>query len=365
MTADLFEPTVVGDLKVPNRLAMAPMTRNRADRRGRATAMMAAYYRQRATAGLIVSESIPISPMGVGYPYTPGLYEQDQMESWRAVTDAVHESGGRIFAQLQHCGRISHPSMLPGGAAPVAPSPIKPSGNAITYEGMREFVTPRALEADRIGEVVTEFSTAARLAAEAGFDGIEVHGANGYLLDQFLRDRTNRRSDRYGGSVENRMRLLEEVLDAVTRTWPTDRVGLRLSPDNSFNSISDSDPQRHFDHVLRRLSDRHRLAYLHLLEGDMGGGGGPVDYAALRRSYNGVYIANNGYDLDRARRAVRSGHADLVAFGAPFLANPDLVARYREGLPLNRPDSATFYQGGSTGYTDYPVYGTDRQGGTR
>uniref|UniRef100_UPI00082CFAF9 alkene reductase n=1 Tax=Nocardia yamanashiensis TaxID=209247 RepID=UPI00082CFAF9 len=295
------------------------------------------------------------SPQGVGYPFTPGLYTDAQAVSWRRVTDLVHAAGGRIVAQLQHCGRISHPNLQPGEALPVAPSAVRPDGQAVTYDGMQDFLTPHPLDADEIPAIVAQFRDAARQAKRAGFDGVEVHAGNGYLLDQFLRDGTNHRTDSYGGGTAGRMRLLNEILDAVCTLWPAGRVGVRVTPENSFNSMTDSDPQAHFEYVAAQLSSR-RLAYLHVLEGDMSTTTRTVDYRALRAAFAGTYIANNGYDLQRAQQAIAAGHADLVAFGTPFVANPDLVRRYREGLPLAVPDRSTFYTGGDTGYIDYPFH---------
>lgn len=355
MSADLFEPFRVGNLPLANRMVMAPMTRNRADENGVVTSMMVAYYQQRASASLVVTESTPVSPEGVGYPLTPGIYTDAQAASWLRVTDAVHSAGGHVFIQLQHCGRISHPSMLPNNATPVGPSAQQAMGQAVTYSGMQEFVTPRALETHEIPGIVAQFQHGAEMAKRAGFDGVEVHSANGYIIDQFLRDGTNYRTDAYGGSVQNRMRLLNEILDAAGAVWPARRVGVRLSPENSFNSMSDSDPQAHFGYFVEQLSPRG-LAYVHVLEGDMMTKTSALDYRALRAQFSGPYIANNGYDLVRAQTAVRSGAADLVAFGIPFLANPDLVRRYRENLPLNAADPTTFYGGNEVGYTDYPFY---------
>jgi N-ethylmaleimide reductase len=358
MPGDLFAPFQLGDLTLANRVVMAPMTRNRADQNGVPPAMMETYYQQRASAGLIITESAPVSAEAVGYPHTPGLFTDPQAASWLRVTDAVHSAGGRIFAQLQHCGRISHPSLLPGGAVPVGPSALRPSGQAVTYSGMQDFVTPRALETSEMSGIVAQFQHGAAMAKRAGFDGVEVHGANGYIIDQFLRDGSNRRSDAYGGSVQKRMRLLNEILDAVCGVWSAARVGVRLTPENSFNSMSDSDPQAHFGYFMDELSPRG-LAYVHVLEGDMMSKASALDYRALRARLAAPYIANNGYDLARARAALRSGVADLIAFGTPFLANPDLVRRYRDNLPLNMPDPATFYGGSETGYVDYPVYRTE------
>jgi len=355
MSKDVFEPVQLGDLTLANRMVMAPMTRNRADSNGVVPPMVVTYYQQRASAGLIITESVPVSPEAVGYPFTPGIYTDTQVDSWLRVTDAVHSAGGRIFIQLQHCGRISHPSLQPDNAMPVAPSALRPEGQVYTYTGLHNFETPRALETSEIPKIVEQFKRAAELAKHAGFDGVEVHGANGYVIDQFLRDGSNRRTDEYGGSVQNRMRLLNDVLDAVCEVWPVQRVGVRLTPENRFNSMTDSNPQVHFSYFVEQLSPRG-LGYVHVLEGDMMTKNSELDYRALRSRFSGMYIANNGYDLIRAQTAVRSGAADLVAFGTPFLANPDLVRRYRENLPLNEADRATFYQGGEAGYTDYSFY---------
>lgn len=355
MTTDLFDRFQLGDLALANRMVMAPMTRNRADAGGVVPAMTVSYYRQRASAGLIVTESSPVSAQAVGYPFTPGIHTAAQAVGWLRVTNAVRSAGGRIFVQLQHCGRISHPSLQPEGAVPVAPSALRPVGQAVTYAGMQDFVQPRALATDEIPGIVAQFQSAADMARQAGFDGVEIHGANGYIIDQFLRDGSNHRTDAYGGSVRNRMRLLNEVLDAVCAVWPAGRVGVRLTPENGFNAMSDSDPQGHFRYFLEQLSPRG-LAYVHVLEGDMTTRASAVDYRALRSAFAGTYIANNGYDLARAQAALRGGDVDLVAFGVPFLANPDLVRRYQRNLPLNRPDPSTFYGGGETGYTDYPAY---------
>ncbi len=353
-SAGIFDPFQLGDLQLPNRAVMAPMTRNRAARDGTVSDMMVSYYAQRAAAGLILTESAPISPRAIGYPFTPGIYTRAQAESWLRLTDAVHEQGGRIFIQLQHCGRISHTSLQPDNATPVAPSALKPEGQAVTYEGMQDFALPRELETNELPGIVAEFRNAAALAVEAGFDGVEVHGGNGYLVDQFLRDGTNRRTDAYGGSIANRMRLLNEILDAVCEVWPAARVGVRLTPENSFNSMSDSNPAEHFSYIIRALSERG-LAFLDVLEGDMMTKSRELDYAKLKREFAGPYIANNGYDLLRAQDSLKRGDAELIAFGVPYLANPDLIDRYRRGLALNKADHSRFYGGDETGYTDYPV----------
>lgn len=353
MSKTLHSPFSLGGLELANRMVMAPMTRNRASEAGVPGALMVEHYRQRATAGLVISESAPVSVQGVGYPHSPGLFTAEQTAGWLRVVNAVHSQGGRIFAQLQHCGRISHPSHQEDSALPVAASAIRPKGHAVTASGYQDLVTPRALDTAEIAGVVAQFKSAAEQARAAGFDGIEVHGANGYLIDQFLRDGTNRRDDGYGGSIENRVQLLHEVLDAVTQVFPPAQVGLRLTPENSFNDMADSDPQRHFEHIVSSVAERG-LSYLHILEGDMTGAAKQVDYRRLKDLFDGPYIANNGYDKGRAQAALDAGDADLVAFGAPFLANPDLVRRYRDGLPLNSIDPTTFYGGDATGYTDYP-----------
>ncbi len=358
MSTGIFNSFQLGELTLSNRMVMAPLTRNRANEQGLVSAMMVTHYQQRASAGLIIAEATPVSAQGVGYPNTPGLFTKNQAESWKPLIAAVHAEGGHIFVQLQHCGRISHSSLQPNNALPVAPSALKPSGQAVTYTGMLDFETPRALDTQEISLIAEQFRLGAEMAKRAGFDGIEVHGANGYIIDQFLRDGSNQRSDTYGGSVKNRMRLLNETLDAVCTVWPVDRVGVRFSPENSFNSMSDSDPQKHFEYFVEQLSARN-LAYLHVLEGDMMTKVNQVDYHALRAKFSGTYIANNGYDLERAQTTIASGDASLVAFGTPFLANPDLVHRYRENLPLNEADTTTFYGGNEVGYTDYAFYHYD------
>jgi N-ethylmaleimide reductase len=353
MSANLFSSVTLGDLKLPNRMVMAPMTRNRANQDNAPHSLNVKYYQQRATAGLIVTEASQVSPEGVGYPATPGIYSDAQVAGWREVTNAVHKEGGHIFIQLWYCGRISHPDLLPDNQIPVAPSALRPEGEAFTYEGLKPFITPRALETDEIPGIVVQYKHAAKMAKAAGFDGIEVHAANGYLIDQFLRDGSNQRTDQYGGSIENRMRFLNEILDAVCEVWPSQRIGVRLTPENSFNSMSDSDPQNHFAYFISQLNSRN-LAYIHLLEGDMMTKERHVDYRNLRDKCNGVYIANNGYDQARAKDALSNNDCDMVAFGIPFLANPDLVYRYQHNLPLNEADQSTFYGGDEHGYTDYP-----------
>ncbi len=355
----IFSPLALGSLNLANRLVMAPLSRSRATPEGVPSPMMVRHYGDRATAGLIISESAPISQQGVGYPNTPGLFTDAQAAGWLRVLNAVHSAGGHMFAQLQHCGRVSHPSHQEGGILPVSASAVKPEGVAVTAQGYLPFETPRPLEMGEMADVVAQYHQAALKAKAAGFDGVEVHGANGYLIDQFLRDGTNQRQDGYGGTIENRLRLLQEVLDAVTQVYPADRVGLKLSPENSFNDMMDSDPQVHFETIVTAIADRG-LAYLHVTEASMNVFGHikdapkSVDYVKLRRLFPGHYIANNGYTQARAEAATRAGHADMVAFGEAFLANPDLVHRFRAGLALNTVDRTTFYQGGETGYNDYP-----------
>ncbi len=356
---NLFTPLALGPLTLPNRLAMAPLTRNRSTPEGVPQALNVEYYRQRAGAGLLITEATCISPEAVGYPLTPGIWSDAQVAGWRAVTEAVHKEGGRIFCQLWHVGRISHPSLQPNGQLPVAPSAIRPVGDAITFQGPQPFVTPRALDISELPGVVEQYRHAAVQAKAAGFDGIEVHAANGYLLDEFLRDGSNQRSDAYGGDIDHRARLLLEVLEAVCPVWGADRVGVRLSPIQPFNDMRDSDPKGTFSRVVERLN-RFGLAYLHLTEmgNDAPGAAGPYfDPLQLRDVWRGVLMTNAGYDRDRANAVLAAGRADLVAFGVAFIANPDLPARYLAGAPLNVPDPTTFYGGDAKGYTDYPFLG--------
>lgn len=349
---ELFAPFMLSDMLLGNRIVMAPMTRNRAAPEGVPSSLMALHYGQRGDAGLVISESAPVSAQGIGYPGTPGIYTDEQAQGWRKVTDAVHAKGGHIFAQLQHCGRISHPTLQVNEELPVAPSAIKPEGHAVTYGGMQPFLTPRALGTGEVREVVDQFRKAAAVAKAAGFDGVEIHAANGYLIDQFLRDGSNQRGDPYGGSPTRRLTFLLEIVAAVSEIWPKGRIGVRLSPENRFNDMHDSDPAAHFGYYARELS-KLCLAYLHVLEGDMSATAPAVDYREMRSSFAGIYIANNGYDRSRAMAAIQQGSADLIAFGKPFIANPDLVTRLHQALPLAAPDPATFYGGDERGYTDY------------
>jgi N-ethylmaleimide reductase len=362
----LFEPLVAGDLHLANRIVLAPLTRNRSPG-AVPTELGVTYYRQRASAGLLITEATAISHQGQGYADVPGLYAPEQLQGWKRITDAVHADGGRIVTQLWHVGRVSHTDLQPGGAAPVAPSAITAKTKTVLIkDGVPTFVetsAPRALATDEIPGIVADYRRAALAAVnEAGFDGIEVHAANGYLIDQFLKTGSNRRTDAYGGSIENRARLLVEVTQAVAGAIGGGRVGIRLSPVTPANDVIDADPQPLFEYVLRQLAPL-KLAYIHVIEGATGGArelaDRPFDYVALKAAYRnaggtGAWMVNNGYDKSLAQAALADG-ADLVAFGKPFLANPDLVRRLREDAPLNAPDKATFYGGGAKGYTDYPT----------
>ena len=353
--ANVFAPWALGPLQLKNRMVMAPLTRSRA-REGNVPSVMAAdYYSQRAGAGLIITEATQATADGQGYIDTPGVFSDAQVAEWKKVTNAVHEKGGLIFCQLWHVGRISHPDFR-GGEVPVAPSAVAPRGvQSYTQNGFQDIPTPRALDTGEIADIVAGFHQAARNAQAAGFGGIEVHGANGYLLDQFLEDSTNQRTDEYGGSVENRARLLFEVIDAVTAVWGSARVGVRLSPGGTFNDMGDSQPQQTFGYVVRRLAELN-LAYLHLIEPPQDDATTP-DLSArfFRPMYPGTLIVASGYTLERANAVLKSGDADLVAFGKLFIANPDLVERFKQGAPLNTPNPDTFYGGGAEGYIDYPA----------
>jgi N-ethylmaleimide reductase len=354
----LFEPAAMGDLQLANRIVMAPLTRSRAGEGLVPGALAAQYYGQRASAGLIIAEATQISAPAQGYADTPGCYTDAQVAGWRHVTDTVHAQGGTIFVQLWHTGRMSHTSFQPGGAAPVAPSAIAAKGRIyLGAAGFAECSTPRALELSEIQQIVADFAHACTRAIEAGFDGVEIHGAHGYLLDAFLRDGTNHRSDAYGGSIANRARLLIEVMQACAGAIGADRLGVRLSPVSTAGDSVDSNPQPLFEYVVEQLNPLG-LAYVHVVEGDTGGARDnlPFDYAALRAKFDGLWMVNNGYDRAMAIAAVESGRADLVSFGRPFIANPDLVDRLRLGVALNPLMGAeTLYGGGAHGYTDYPT----------
>ena len=353
--SDLFSPVKLGSIAMSNRMVMAPLTRNRSSMEGVPQDVNVSYYEQRASAGLIITEATPISPMGHGYPLLPGVYTDAQVAGWKKVTDAVHAKGGKIVIQLWHVGRISHPSLL-NGATPVAPSAVKPAGKAFTFKGLEDYVEPRALDASELPGIVADYVQASKNAIKAGFDGVEIHSANGYLLDQFLRDGSNKRTDIYGGSIENRARFLMEVTKALVGAVGADKVGLRLSPVNPFNDMHDSNPQAVFNYVTEQLN-QFNLAYLHVVEGGIHGGGvaDPFDFDAMRELCKSPYMANLSYDKARGNAAIASGHADAVAYGVPFLANPDLVERFRQDAPLNEADSNSFYGGNEKGYTDYPT----------
>ncbi|HEY0199837.1 MAG TPA: alkene reductase [Rhodanobacter sp.] len=352
----LFQPITVGDLELTNRIVMAPLTRDRAAAGNVPTDLNATYYAQRASAGLIIAEATQISPEGQGYIATPGIHSREQIEGWKKVTAAVHAKGGRIVLQLWHVGRISHVSLQPDGQAPVAPSAIRAEAKTFTAEGFVDVSAPRALALDEIPALIDTYRQAAANAREAGFDGVEVHAANGYLIDQFLRDKTNHRTDAYGGSIENRTRLLFEVCQAIAAEIGAGRTGVRLAPITHSNDIADSDPQPLFNRAVERLASLD-LAYLHIIEGETGGAREPqpFDYAQMRKPFKGAWMVNNGYDRAMAIDEIASGRADLVAFGRAFLANPDLPRRIRENAPLNPLNQKTLYGGGAEGYTDYPA----------
>ncbi len=349
MTSSLFEPLQVGALTLPNRFIMAPLTRSRAGAARLPNALMAEYYTQRASAGLILSEATSVAPMGVGYADTPGIWSEAQVAGWKLITDAVHAKGGRIFLQLWHVGRISDPFFL-NGELPVAPSAIQPSGHVSLIRPEKPFVTPRALETGEIPGIVAAYRQGAENAKKAGFDGVEIHGANGYLLDQFLQDGTNQRTDNYGGSIENRARLMLEVTDACINVWGADRVGMHLAPRRDAHDMQDSNPAATFGYVAEQLGQR-KIAFIcareHLGTDSLG--------PQIKKVFGGVYIANEGFTKDSAEQALKTGQADAVAFGKLFIANPDLPARFANNAPLNEPQPATFYAPGPHGYTDYPA----------
>ena len=352
----LFDPLQVGAVSLSNRVVMAPLTRNRSV--GLVPGPLAVeYYRQRASAGLIISEGAQIIPEGQGYLDTPGIHSPEQIAAWKQVTDAVHEAGGKIAVQLWHVGRISHADFQPAGAQPQSATDRQAKSKTFTKDGFVDVAAPRALTTEELPGIVQAYVHAAHAAMAAGFDAVEVHGANGYLLDQFLRDSINDRADAYGGSIENRARLLLEVMQAIAEAIGADRTGLRLSPVTPVNDAGqDSDAQALFNHVVEQLSPM-KLAFLHVIEGHTGGPRdvAPFDYGALRERFKGVYIANNGYTREMAIEAVSTGHADAVAFGRSFISNPDLVRRLRLNAPLQKAHSATMYGGGAEGYTDYPA----------
>jgi N-ethylmaleimide reductase len=348
----LFEPYTLGAVTLANRIVMAPLTRNRAGAGFVPGDIAAKYYSQRATAGLIISEGAQISQQGQGYQDTPGIYTQAQIEGWRKVTDAVHSKGGRIFLQLWHVGRVSHVDLQPSGQAPVGPSAIKPETKVFVNNSFADVSEPRALELDEIPRIIADFRRAAANAIAAGFDGVEVHGANGYLLEQFAKDGSNTRTDSYGGSVENRARMILEVTAAVAAEVGAERTGVRISP---VNGVTSADPQSQFNYIAEKLGQMG-IAYLHVVESATGGSQEvvPFSYADLRAKFGNTYIANNGYDVERAVSRLAQGAADLFSFGRPFIANPDLVERLKTAVPLAEVNPATIYGGGAEGYTDYP-----------
>lgn len=346
----LLAPTKVGAVELNNKVVMAPLTRSRANKGDVASNLMATYYSQRSCAGLIITEASQISAQGKGYPRTPGIFTEEQIVGWKKVVDSVHTQGSKIFLQIWHVGRLSHRDAQPSGVLPVAPSAIKPDGSIFTVTGLKELEAPRALETSEIAGIVSDFRQAAINAKEAGFDGVEIHAANGYLIEQFLKDGTNKRCDEYGGSIENRARFLKEVVESVIAVFGSDRVGVRVSPIFDGFSMSDSNPTETYNYVVDMLNN-YNLAYLHVMQL----GSGNFDFVALKNRYRGLYIANGGYDAKSAEAAIENGETNLVSFGSKFLANPDLVERFRVGAPLNEPDSSTFYQGEEKGYTDYPT----------
>jgi N-ethylmaleimide reductase len=353
----LFEPYKLGAITLPNRLVMAPLTRNRAVPPGMVPSPLAAeYYGQRASAGLLVTEATQVSQQGQGYQDTPGIYSKEQVEGWKKVTDRVHERGGRIFVQLWHVGRISHIALQPNGGKPVAPSAIRAKTKTFVNGTFADVSEPRALELSEIPGIIDGFKRGAANALAAGFDGVEIHGANGYLLDQFAKNGTNKRTDAYGGSIENRAKLMLEVSKAVTAEVGSERTGIRISPVTPANDVSDSDPQPLFDYIVDGL-EALKLVYIHVIEGATGGPRdiAPFDYPSLRKRFRRAYIANNGYDFELANKQLAANAADLIAFGKPFISNPDLVERLKKGAPLDEWDKATFYGGGAKGYTDYPT----------
>jgi N-ethylmaleimide reductase len=354
----LFDPYKLGAVTLTNRAVMAPLTRNRALAGFVPNPLAIEYYGQRASAGLLVTEASQVSQQGQGYQDTPGIYSKEQVAGRRKVTDRVHERGGHIYIQLWHVGRISHTTLQENGGAPVGPSAVRANGKTFVGGTFADVSEPRALELSEIPGIIDSFKRASANALAAGFDGVEIHGANGYLLDQFAKDGANKRTDAYGGSIENRARLMLEVSKAVAAEAGAERTGIRISPVTTANDISDSNPQPLFDHIVDQLNAL-KLIYIHVIEGATGGPRdiAPFDYDSLRKRFNGAYIANNGYDFKLATEVLDRNKADLIAFGKPFISNPDLVERLKLGAPLNDFDKATFYGGGAKGYTDYPALG--------
>ncbi|MDT8372300.1 MAG: alkene reductase [Gammaproteobacteria bacterium] len=355
----LFSEKNLGALTLPHRIVMAPLTRSRSSQPGDIpNDLNVEYYQQRASAALIITEATQISPQGKGYAYTPGIHSAEQIAGWKKITDAIHRQGGHVFMQLWHVGRVSHSSLQANGELPVAPSAIPVTeGQAFTETGMLDFETPRALETGEISGIVDQYRQAALNAKQAGFDGVEIHAANGYLLEQFLKDGTNKRTDRYGGSVENRVRIVLEVTQAVTDVWGGDRVGIRLSPTGTFNAMTETDPFGLYSYLIEQLNP-FNLAYIHLVERfgiSKEADDNDFDFVHLRNLFNGAYIANGGYSGETAEQSLAANQSDFIAFGVPFIANPDLPARIQTGAELNTPDFDTFYGGDAKGYTDYPA----------
>jgi N-ethylmaleimide reductase len=350
----LFSEKTLGDLPLPHRIVMAPLTRCRSSQPGDIpNDLNAEYYKQRASAALIITEATQISPQGKGYAFTPGIHSEEQIQGWQKITNAVHSQNSHIFMQLWHVGRVSHSALQFGNVLPVAPSEIAVEGQAFTEEGMLDFEIPRALDTFEMPDIVEQYRQAALNAKQAGFDGVEIHAANGYLLDQFLKDGTNKRSDIYGGSIENRTRLALEVVQAVTDVWGGDRVGIRISPTGTFNSMSESNPQSLYNYLVEELN-QFNLAYLHIVERFGNDNDEEFNFYKLRQLFNGAYIANGGYTGASAENSLGKNQSDFIAFGVPFIANPDLPERIKQGAPLNSANPDTFYGGDAKGYTDYP-----------
>ncbi len=349
--ATLFDPLRIGNIELDNRIVMAPMTRSRANDEGVQPEYTPTYYGQRASAGLIITEATNISPMAKGYVRTPGIYTSAQIDSWRAVADSVHARGGKIFLQVFHTGRIALPDFLPGNTEPVAPSAVRAKGQNYTDEGMKEFVTPREITRDEIEQTVKDFANAAANGIAAGFDGVELHSASGYLVQQFLTTNVNLRTDEYGGSIENRTRFLFAALDAMASAIGSQRLGVKFSPQLVFNDLEERDADEVYPYIVERLGDKN-LAYVHVTDVASAGW-----HAKLRPRYNGVYLANGGFTFESGTALLAQGGADAIVFGTKFLANPDLPERFRRGAPLNNPDRSTFYSPGERGYTDYQTIG--------
>lgn len=350
----LFSEKTLGDINLPHRIIMAPLTRCRSTQPGDIpNDLNAEYYKQRSSAALIITEATQISPQGKGYAFTPGIYSSEQIQGWKKITDTVHSQNSHIFMQLWHVGRVSHSVLQADNSLPVAPSAIAVEGQAFTEQGMLDFEVPHALESNEIPRIVEQYKQAAINAKQAGFDGVEIHAANGYLLDQFLKDGTNKRSDSYGGSVENRTRLVLDVVQVVIDVWGGSRVGIRISPTGTFNSMSETNPQALYNYLIGKLN-QFNLSYLHVVERFGNDDSEDFDFYALRLIFNGSYIANGSYTGQLAEQSLDNNQSDFIAFGTPFIANPDLPKRIKQGAPLNPADPDTFYGGDSKGYTDYP-----------